>query len=207
MGSMKNTGQVRSGQTTMGSLTSEDSVCNFIAPSVQVLRQEIKRTEINCSKPGIIHDMIDLADKEKSHKICIDGKRINSGFGKALGDVDLYNHEDSPTLQEQKERLTEEQTLFDDATSLLEKANSFGHVRADQDIVKEELLFDIAKVTTGRLKELQFLKTKKELSIEGLKKSQQKWKAANFAFAVSQAQTAVIRIKEKKTVHTYIKSS
>ena len=44
MGSMKNTGQVRQGKKK-GNLTSEGSVCNFIAPSVQILREEMKKTE------------------------------------------------------------------------------------------------------------------------------------------------------------------
>ena len=41
---------------------------------------------------------------------------------------------------------------------------------------------------------MRLLKTKKELSIEYLKKSKEKWKAANFTYALSHAQTNVFRL-------------
>ncbi len=56
---------------------------NFIAPSPHVLREEIQKTQINCNEPGVMRDVLNLAKLDKSHEICIDGKRINSGYGKA----------------------------------------------------------------------------------------------------------------------------
>ncbi|MCP3901538.1 MAG: hypothetical protein GY707_17665 [Desulfobacteraceae bacterium] len=77
----------------MGDLKPTKATLNFIAASPQVLRKEIQKTQINCNEPGVIRDVLNLAKLDKSHEICIDGKRINSGYGKALGEVNLYSHE------------------------------------------------------------------------------------------------------------------
>ncbi len=40
-----------------------------------------------------MRDVLNLAKLDKLHEICIDCKRINSGYGKALVEVNLYSHE------------------------------------------------------------------------------------------------------------------
>ena len=44
-------------------------------------------------------------------KISLDGKQIASGFGKVLGDVNLFGHEQSPTLEDRQERFHAEDAL------------------------------------------------------------------------------------------------
>ena len=65
MDGYKNIGQASNGSSS-GELKPETSKINFVVPSSSVLRGEIWKTEIPCSKPGILNDMIDLADKAKS---------------------------------------------------------------------------------------------------------------------------------------------
>ena len=96
----------------MGGLKDEDitpskSNINFLVPNVAILQAELQLEE-SCQKPGIIYGNIDCYSKlqgveEKLHKISFDGKNIAQGFGRKLGEVDLYGHEMAPTLTEKKE--------------------------------------------------------------------------------------------------------
>ena len=75
---------------------------NFVVPDVQTLSST---SEMDVKKPGVMTDMLDTLSsylKEKEVKLCFDGKKINSGFGQHLGDVDMWGHEFSPTLSERK---------------------------------------------------------------------------------------------------------
>ena len=46
-------------------------------------------------------------------------KQIASGFGNKLGDVDLFGHEPSPTLEERRMRLASEKQFLDDIDDFL----------------------------------------------------------------------------------------
>ena len=93
MSGYKNPGQVQ-GSSTRGELLPSQSHINFAVPDVKTIRAEAKKTSFQ--KPGIT--TTNSKSGGKSFNICIDGKKLNSGFGKALGDVDMYGDEPAPTL-------------------------------------------------------------------------------------------------------------
>jgi len=105
-------------------LQGRDSQLNVAVPAISVLRNEVKTHTLDCSKPGIMDKNIDLltCDKDvKCFKINIDGKKIATGFGKTLGDVDLFGHEQSPTLEERKMCLASEEQCLDDIDDFLKE--------------------------------------------------------------------------------------
>lgn len=46
--------------------------------------------------------------KKKPYMIAMDGKKVAMGLTKTAGDVDMFGHEDSPTLSERKNQLDED---------------------------------------------------------------------------------------------------
>jgi hypothetical protein len=173
MGGYKNIGQVASGERK-GCLSTSDSQINFIAPSASVLRDEVVKCEVNCSQPGVIKGNLKSVDKSKSYKLCIDGKRINSGYSKHHGDVNLYGHEVAPTLKECEERLEGELQILESVNKIAQKRINVGYRKLDQEHLNLDILEEVHMISSLRLKELRLLKTKKELSIEYLKKSEYK---------------------------------
>ena len=113
-----------------------NSCVNFVIPDVKILCEEVKKTQMTCDKPGVIQEILELVHPEKSHKITIDGKKINSGFGKIFGDEDLYSHEVPPTLQDRQERLKAELQSFENIAEILEKQKCLGKDKLSLDILK-----------------------------------------------------------------------
>lgn len=99
MGGYKNKGQLIQDNTLKGNLLSDDSKINFIVPDVKVLKKILDESETTCQNPGILGENIKnfaVLHTNDSCKISLDGKKIISGFGKKLGDVDLFGHESAP---------------------------------------------------------------------------------------------------------------
>jgi hypothetical protein len=86
MGGPKTAGQNCAGGQPVKFGTS-DSKVNFITPSRHILKEEINKSDISCEKPCFIKANLQFVNANKSCKLCIDGKKLNSGFGKSLGDV------------------------------------------------------------------------------------------------------------------------
>ena len=80
----------------------DPSLVNFACPDRHVLKEQKKMHAITCERPGIMHCNIDavvnISDTKKSYTICLDGKKIMSGFSKKLGEVDLFGNESSLSL-------------------------------------------------------------------------------------------------------------
>ena len=73
-------------------------VLKILASRFQEIKKSFRRKVIHsdCKTHGILKDKIILFSVSNagiSSKISIDGKKINSGFGKVLGEVDLFGHE------------------------------------------------------------------------------------------------------------------
>lgn len=49
-----------------------------------------------------------MDNKNKTFKLCLDGKKINASTSGSGGDVDLFGFEPSPTLAERQNRLKNE---------------------------------------------------------------------------------------------------
>ena len=58
-------------------------------------------------RPGILHNLFDKfsdqSEPEKTYKLCVDGKKINSSLIGKHEDIDLWGHESSPTITERRE--------------------------------------------------------------------------------------------------------
>ena len=79
---------------------------------------------MDCKSPGIIHSNIDtvcsdLSSTINAFNLCVDGKNIASGFGKYLGDVNLFGHESEPTFKSRTERYKIESLAIDNADKKL----------------------------------------------------------------------------------------
>ena len=103
MSGPKGMGSIIDGTAERGSTRPGDSKINVAIPS----RQNTQPLEPIF--PGINEDMIKnvaaSSNPENVWKLGIDGKKINRGKGNKMGDVDCWGHENSPTLQERRERL------------------------------------------------------------------------------------------------------
>lgn len=66
-------------------------------------------------EPRIINEMIEMLHKddamqEKTYTICFDSKKLKSGVdGQKKGDVNLWGHEQPPTLTDRKRKLEHDQ--------------------------------------------------------------------------------------------------
>ena len=114
MGGYKGHGQMQQGYKRHQLLPDNCSV-NFVVPSEQILQQEAQRYKLNCQHPSILINNIQqfgsLVD-DASCKLCFDGKKLTSGFGKVLDEVDMIGCEATPTLQEKNERLAQEKHVI-----------------------------------------------------------------------------------------------
>ena len=82
----------------------QSSGINFVVPHWKVLQHLVDSAELKCDKPGVQVSNIDNfgsvhAPETKSFKLSFDGKKIAPGFGKKMGEVDLFGHEESPTKE------------------------------------------------------------------------------------------------------------
>ena len=68
-------------------------------------------------KPGVLHTLLSKfagkAEPQKTFKICIDGKKINSTITAKHGDIDLWGNEARPTLQERQADLRDDKSLIE----------------------------------------------------------------------------------------------
>ena len=86
--------------TVQNTYKPSESLVNFAVPDRKILDK--LESPVQCGAPGILIDMIDTVSSSdpnqiQSYKLCVDGKKINSGTqGQKLGDINLY----PKTLQE-----------------------------------------------------------------------------------------------------------
>ena len=207
MGGYKAIGLLTDGsERNRKSLVPDISRVNFICPEIKSLREEKKKHKIGCEKPGIILSNIKALEnsscdlKSKSYKLCIDGKKISAGFGKKLGEVDLFGHESAPTLLDKQNRLNaEEMMIADTLTAIdhaleLEKENIYDlNMDARADLHRHAV--DIISVITYRIKELRFSKVQKNHALDKLiKMAGEQWQKSTYSYAISKVKTQLHRI-------------
>ncbi len=205
MGGFKLLGQLTGGDEMRGSLDPCNSRVNFVTPSVRYLRDDVLKQDISCENPGILTANIKKFSSEKlnkSYKVCIDGKKISSGFGRTLGDVDLFGHEESPSLTERKVRNREELSIIQQAEAILE-ALQMRDIETVECIPQSKItpLLFVFKTTTTlfskRVQELRLLKIKKLAALEHFKRSVgEKWRESKLAYAISSIKTNLHSIGE-----------
>ena len=82
MSGMKNRGQQDIDVTVQNTYKPSESLVNFAVPDRKVLDK--LESPVQCGAPGILIDMIDTVSSSdpnqiQSYKLCVDGKKINSG--------------------------------------------------------------------------------------------------------------------------------
>ena len=128
-------------------------------------------------------------------KISIDGKKIAFGLGNS-GDENLGGFENSPTLQQRKDRLDTETNNLTVASSYVESNVNKGAVSVndvrDNNTLKEGLLLAISHLS-ARVQELRELTVRRKRHIENLMKAVEgDWKQSKLAHAISYWQTKLI---------------
>ena len=107
MSGMKNKVLLMEEMTQAGVYKSSKSKVNFAVSNRNVL--DNLKYPIDASVPKALTKMIDIVSKNDpkqtdSYKVCVDGKKKNSGtFGQKLCDVNLWGFESSPSLDESVE--------------------------------------------------------------------------------------------------------
>ena len=150
---------------------------NFIAPNLKTLRKDFaSNVPTTAKQPGVIEDNIKLmksTNSDVSYKICIDGKKISSGFGKELGDVDLFGFEEKPTLEERQSQLKMDLDSVHNIDSMLGKLEDKGHTIIDSTDAQALLpwLEKNREIACARLKELRQMAQKKNQVLSFLKRS------------------------------------
>ena len=205
MGGYKAIGQVSSRRETLDSLSPEKTNINFVCPDIKVIRMETQEYGEDAKRPGILHrNIIAFANLQKAQnrscKISFDGKKISMGFGTDLGEVDLFGHESSPTLQEKKKKLDEELRYIDNIMEVVDNLQSKGknHIGEALENEKSTLLSlsrTLLSFTSSRIKQLRETKVKRALAYERLQKEAgDNWKASKLAYAISAVRTHLHRI-------------
>ena len=185
-------------------LSPQNTEINFACPDVNVLREEVDSLNLKCDKPGILDENIrifSVRNPEKSCKLSIDGRKIAPGFGKSLGEVDLFGNEDPPTLEEKRARLQEE---FQ-STEVLEKKlaclDQKGYdttadcLDCDKDFIREHSITTLCNISK-RIRELRNAKIKKQLALSKYKHIAASCNEQKYVYVISSLRTALFRINQ-----------
>ncbi len=172
MGGLKCQGQDQDNQKG----SSAQAKVNFVCPDLKTLRQETEVFEEQCAKPGILYKNIQNFSVFNNHgnscKLAFDGKKISMGFGKNLGDVDLFGNESPPTLAERVRTLENEKNLLRAITDILDHMESKNKVLLPSIVDENSQIYSLSKdiiTSTGlRIKALRELKLKKQYTYERL---------------------------------------
>ena len=112
MSGFKGEGLLKQGNVSHSELPGIHSKINFAVPSKDILRNHVQKHDCGCTRPGILKSIsIKLMAStniniSQSYRIIFDGKKIASGYGAKLGDVDvLFGHEVHHTLTEMQTQL------------------------------------------------------------------------------------------------------
>ncbi|VDI71523.1 Hypothetical predicted protein [Mytilus galloprovincialis] len=129
MSGLKNTGNINEGMSERGKYEPMNSELNFAVPSWSVLDKMITPVSTETFRPGLIDTMINILhendpDKIATFKLCVDGKKINSSTIGNLGDVNLWGHEDPPTLSSKMKQLDEDKKNIEQLRNLLQDIQS-----------------------------------------------------------------------------------
>ena len=104
MSGLKNEGQILDGKASPGNFDPNHSQINFAVPTKSRLFETESVLPRENIKPGILEPLLDsvsaVSGDEKSHKLCVDGKKINPSTLTELGQIDLFGFEDKPTASD-----------------------------------------------------------------------------------------------------------
>ena len=124
---------------------------NFAVPSGSTL-QQIGKTKHSSITPSIFHPVLEtistsVQDTPKEFILSFDGKSVGPGLkDQNEGDVDLWNFESNPNLNDEKEQLSNEEELVKKVRKNLNEEN-------DSEIKKD--LYKLLKIVTFWIKDVR----------------------------------------------------
>lgn len=171
----------------------EGSMRTFAVPSLKTLQHNCESFRIDLEKTGMIKEGVGLFAKihKGDVKICLDGKKIAYGFGRRFGDEDLSGHEESPTLEERKQRLQIEMSVIEKVDSFLENL--------DVEFISESALSvadlrELVVILSNRVKDLRIIQKKNNYVADNLLKDVEgNWRAHKLAGRISHCRTIAIK--------------
>ena len=152
-----------SGPRGTGERNFDTSFCNinFAVPSITTLRN-VQSNENRLIHPGIFNSVLDKIremnfSKEKEFILSFDGKSVGTGLkDDSLGDVNLWNFETDPNLQESRERLEDEMNFINDV-----KNSNFAQNKKQ---IRDKLL-QVLKIVTERIQNVRSIIKRNEKTI------------------------------------------
>ena len=152
-----------SGPRGTGERNFDTSFChiNFALPSITTLRH-VQPSENRIIHPGIFISILEKirqmnTNKEKEFILSFDGKSVGTGLkDDNLGDVNLWNFETDPNLQDAREKLENEMKFVNDLKN------------SDLSLNSEDLrdnLLQILKIVTERIQNVRSIITRNEKTI------------------------------------------
>ena len=127
------------------------ALINFAVPSQTTLHR-LSKTSHTAIPPSIFHPILErisdsLDESPKEFILSFDGKSVGPGLKEECeGDVDLWNFEAKPNLNDEKERLTNECKFVSDIRSKL-KDDDFSNLKTD--------LYILIKMVTMWIKDVR----------------------------------------------------
>ena len=119
MSGLRNTGQVINQMSEKGYYDPSTSKINFAVLSQTTLHKHLSQKPPFF--PGINKGVLDDISAFYEEVPAVDAKKISRGKGKAMGDINCWGIEDSPTLQERMDRLENEKDFVDEILTVSDK--------------------------------------------------------------------------------------
>ena len=184
----------------------EGAEINFAVPYRATVGSTNRAFKEDDVKTGLLTPMIgklaDQAKGNKTYKLCVDGKKINSGKSKTNGDIDLFGFEKSPTLSERKAELKTETMLLKSISEILDLFSIRRKVLL-KDLSSEENeklvppLLESLQIVSEKLRTLRETELNKELMLEKLKKQGgTDWRKSKFVYVISSLATDLYDVSD-----------
>ena len=125
-----------------------------------------------------------------------------SGLTKDHGDIDMAGTEDSPTLQQLKERLQKEINVVRDLRLDLLTVDGNPSLNRLENEVKSTLIKkvqDVVKIVTCRIRDVRKMKQTKEYNVKSMIDSfggEKKWRGSKLVNAISKAKCEIVQMDE-----------
>ncbi|VDH98759.1 Hypothetical predicted protein [Mytilus galloprovincialis] len=205
MSGLKNTGNINEGMSERGKYEPMNSELNFAVPSWSVLDKMITPVSTETFRPGLIDTMINIShendpDKIATFKLCVDGKKINSSTIGNLGDVNLWGHEDPPTLSSKMKQLDEDKNNIEQLRNLLQDIQS-ERIESILDCAQHikpvfiEHCINTIQAIGHKIRDLRKAKVGKHMAYDKfLKTTEGDWRKSRYAFVISSLKTSLFEI-------------
>ena len=199
MSGMKNKGQLTDEHVNCRIYKPFESKVNFAVPNRNIL--DTMNRPIDALSPKILTDMIDMISESdpqqtESFKICVDGKKINSGtHGQKLGDINLWGFESSPTLEERESRFSKDISVLNELQERMvlfqiQELELLEECSDNQMEYVSSLLRQAIFILSNRLSDLRTGCVGQNLALQKLlKEVSGDWRTSKYGYAISAVKT------------------